>query len=365
MTLSRNLSRKHPGKSPLARRTWHADESATDNVGTLVQLEPVQLVEQNGHQLQLSVVIPLFNERESLKPLHAALHKELELLGRSYEIIFVDDGSRDGSHKVLQELAAGDPAIRVIRLRRNFGQTAAFSAGFHAARGEIVVTMDADLQNDPADISLLLAKVDEGYDVVSGWRVKRQDAFITRRLPSIVANRVVSIVTGVHLHDYGCSLKAYRAEVVKGIHLYGEMHRFIPAIASQTGVDVAEIPVHHSARKYGKSKYGLGRISRVLLDLLTVKFLLSFSTRPIHVFGLLGLASFMSGTLMAMYLSVLKLFYNQPIGERPLLTLAVLLIILGVQFIAMGLLGEFLVRIYYEVQGKQTYSVRETFGHDD
>jgi glycosyltransferase involved in cell wall biosynthesis len=255
--------------------------------------------------------------------------------------------------------------VKVIRLRRNFGQTAAFSAGFHAAQGEIVVTMDADLQNDPADISLLLAKVDEGYDVVSGWRVKRQDAFITRRLPSIIANRVVSIVTGVHLHDYGCSLKAYKAEVVKGIHLYGEMHRFIPAIASQTGVDVAEIPVHHSARKYGRSKYGLGRISRVLLDLLTVKFLLSFSTRPIHVFGLLGLVSFMSGTLMAAYLSVLKLVYNQAIGDRPLLMLAVLLIILGVQFIAMGLLGEFLVRIYYEVQGKQTYSVRDTFGYDD
>jgi glycosyltransferase involved in cell wall biosynthesis len=308
---------------------------------------------------RLSVVVPVYNEEESIPQLYERLTAELSALGVGYEIIAVDDGSRDASFKLLRELAEGDPRLRVVRFRRNFGQTAAFSAGFDRARGEVVVTIDADLQNDPADIGRLLAKMDEGYDVVSGWRERRQDPFINRRLPSMLANRLISWSTGVHLHDYGCSLKAYRSEVVRGIRLYGELHRFIPAIASWQGVEVAELPVNHRARQFGKSKYGISRTIRVVLDLLTVRFLLSYGTRPMQIFGLLGLIATMLGVVVGAYLSWIKLAYGAAIADRPLLLLAVLLIVLGVQFVSLGLIGELIVRTYYETQQKPIYVVRE------
>jgi glycosyltransferase involved in cell wall biosynthesis len=307
----------------------------------------------------VSIVVPIYNEEESIPMLYSRLTTALEQLGLPYEILAADDGSRDGSFALLRELAQTDHRLRVIRFRRNFGQTAAFAAGFARARGDVVITIDADLQNDPADIGKLLAKVDEGYDVVSGWRERRQDPFINRRLPSMIANRLISWATGVYLHDYGCSLKAYRIEVVRGINLYGELHRFIPAIASWQGVAVAEIPVHHEARRFGKSKYGISRTLRVVLDLLTVRFLLSYGTRPMQIFGLTGLISFGIGMVIGLYLTWIKLAYGAAIADRPLLLMAVLLIVLGAQFISMGLLGELIVRTYYETQSKPIYVVRE------
>jgi glycosyltransferase involved in cell wall biosynthesis len=310
--------------------------------------------------VELSIVIPLFNEEESVEPLYAQLQEALESLERNYEIIVVDDGSTDRSFELLKGLHVRDKRLKVIRFRRNFGQTAAFAAGFEHAQGQVVVTMDADLQNDPADIPRLLEKLEEGYDVVSGWRVERwKSAWLTRRLPSVVANRLISETTGVHLHDYGCSLKAYRSEVVKNINLYGELHRFIPAMASWMGVSVTEIPVHYQPRQFGRSKYGLSRTIKVVLDLLTVRFLLSYATRPIHIFGSLGLAMSGLGGILGLYLSVVKLALGQDIGSRPLLLLAILLMVLGVQMITMGLLGELVVRTYHESQGKRIYVVRE------
>jgi glycosyltransferase involved in cell wall biosynthesis len=312
-----------------------------------------------SEKVEISILIPLLNEVENIGLLYEQLSETLEDLGKPYEIIFVDDGSTDGSYELLRELYAQDDQVRVICFRRNFGQTAAFAAGFELASGDVVITMDADLQNDPRDIPKLLAKLDEGYDIVSGWRIDRKDKYLTRRIPSQVANSLISKFTGVQLHDYGCSLKAYRIDVVKNIKLYGEMHRFIPAVASWMGVRVAEIPVNHRPRQFGQSKYGLQRTVKVFLDLLTVKFLLSFGTRPIHVFGLLGMLCFAGGTLTGAYLSVLKLFYGEPLADRPLLLLAVLLTVLGVQFITMGLLGELVVRTYHESQKKSTYMVRD------
>jgi glycosyltransferase involved in cell wall biosynthesis len=311
-------------------------------------------------QPDISVVVPLYNEEECVEELHRQVTAALEPTGLSYEIVVVDDGSRDESFGQLAALHERDPHLKVIRFRRNFGQTAAFAAGFEWARGRVVITMDADLQNDPADIPLLLEKIAEGYDVVSGWRVDRQDAFLSRRLPSVVANRFISEVTGVHLHDYGCSLKAYRLEVVKNINLYGELHRFIPALASWMGVKVAEVPVNHRARQFGRSKYGtLIRTVKVLLDLLTVRFLLSYSTRPVHIFGGLGLASLALGIILGVYLTAIKLLYGVALAERPLLLFAILLVMVGVQLITMGLLGELVVRTYHESQGKRIYVVRE------
>jgi glycosyltransferase involved in cell wall biosynthesis len=309
--------------------------------------------------MDVTLVVPIFNEAESIPLLHAELKKVLDATGRSYEIIAVDDGSQDGSFAILKELHEQDPHLKVIRFRRNFGQTAAFAAGFDCAQGDVVVTIDADLQNDPADIPLLLAEMDKGHDVVSGWRQRRKEAFLARRLPSMVANWLISQVTGVHLHDYGCSLKAYRSEVVKGIQLYGELHRFIPALASWMGVSVAEIPVRDHARRFGQSKYGISRTIKVLLDLITVRFLLSYSTRPIQIFGGAGFLSFLVGIVLGIYLTFVKLVQGQDIGSRPLLLLAVLLVLVGVQLIAMGLLGELVVRTYYEAQGKPIYVVRE------
>ena len=307
----------------------------------------------------LSVVIPLYNEAENVEPLYNELSAALDQVGRSYEVIVVDDGSKDDSFARLRDIYHRDPRWRIIRFRRNFGQAAGFAAGFAAARGEVVVTSDADLQNDPRDIGRLLAKLDEGYDIVSGWRTERKEPFLSRRLPSMTANRMISGTTGVVLHDYGCSLKAYRSEVVKNIRLYGELHRFIPALASWMGVKVAEVPVNDRKRRFGKSKYGISRTFRVFLDLITVRFMLSYSTRPLHVFGGLGLASAGAGFLIGLYLTVLKLAFGQDIGTRPLLFLAVLLVVLGVQLMSMGLLAEMITRTYHEAQDKPIYVIRE------
>ncbi len=307
---------------------------------------------------EVSVVIPVYNEVENVPDLHRELTRALETMGRPYEIIVVDDGSRDGTLERLLQIEAADPRLRVLRLRRNFGQTAAFSAGFDHARGDVVVTSDGDLQNDPADIPMVVAKLEEGFDMVCGWRHRRQDTF-SRRLPSQVANRLISWATGVKLHDYGCSLKAMRAEVVKGIRLYGEMHRFIPAVASWMGVSLAEVKVNHRPRTRGTSKYGLGRTLRVLLDLFTVKFLLNYGTRPAHLFGFMGLSSGGAGALILLYMAWLKLVQDEAIGGRPLLFLGGLLFLTGVILVNFGLMAELLVRTYHESQGKPIYVVKE------
>jgi glycosyltransferase involved in cell wall biosynthesis len=306
----------------------------------------------------VSVVIPLYNEAENLEQLHSELGASLESMGRSYEVILVDDGSQDGTLERLLEIEARDPRVRVLRLRRNFGQTAAFSAGFDHARGEIVVTSDGDLQNDPADIPRLVAKLDEGYDMVCGWRRDRKDP-LSKRLPSRFANRLIAWATGVGIHDYGCSLKAIRGEVVKGLRLYGEMHRFIPAVASWMGVQLTELVVNHRPRVRGESKYGLGRTARVLLDLFTVKFLLSYGTRPAHLFGLMGLSSGGVGLGILLYLSYIRLFMDTAIGGRPLLLLGALLLLTGIILVNFGLVSELLVRTYHESQGKPIYVVKE------
>lgn len=308
---------------------------------------------------ELSVVIPVYNEEDNIEPLYQELGGVLAGLGCLYEVIVVDDGSRDASFARLQEVHRRDPRWRVIRFRRNFGQTAGFAAGFDAARGAIVITIDADLQNDPHDIPQLLAKMAEGYDIVSGWRIHRKEPFLSRRLPSMMANRMISGATGVALHDYGCSLKAYRSEVVKNVRLYGELHRFTPALASWMGVRVAEVPVNDRARRAGKSNYGISRTLRVFLDLITVRFLLANATRPMHVFGTLGLLSSLLGILMGLYLTVDKLVFGHNIGSRPLLLLAVLLILVGVQMVSMGLLSEMVMRTYHEAQDKPIYAIRE------
>ncbi|NJN66619.1 MAG: glycosyltransferase family 2 protein [Chloroflexaceae bacterium] len=318
-----------------------------------------QRKEQAGEAPHLSVVVPVYNEEESLQTLYTRLTEALEPLGFPYEMVVVDDGSKDRSFELLKGLALADPRLRVIRFRRNFGQTAAFSAGFDRARGQVIITIDADLQNDPADIPRLLEKIEAGYDVVSGWRKQRQDPFWSRRLPSIFANRLISVMTSIHLHDYGCSLKAYRAEVLKNIQLYGDLHRFIPAIASWQGIEVAEIPVNHEPRRFGSSKYGLGRTIRVIIDLLTVRFLLSYATRPMQIFGLFGLVSMAMGIGISFYLASLKALSGEELADRPLLLLGVLLIMLGAQFISLGLIGELVVRTYFETQKKPTYVVRE------
>lgn len=318
--------------------------------------------------VQLSVVVPIFNERENLEPLVAKLHASLSAIGRTYEILLVDDGSKDGSWELMVALADRYPCLHLIRFRRNFGQTAAMSAGFNHARGEIIVTLDADLQNDPADIPKLLAKMDEGNDVVSGWRRDRKDTFINRRLPSILANGLISYITGVHLHDYGCTLKAYRREVVQHIDLYGELHRFIPALASWVGGQIAEVVVSHQARQFGKSKYGIGRTLRVMLDLVTVKFMMRYATRPIHVFGKWGLFSGLAGFAMLAFILVAHLSFlwcgtefAAGLIKRPFWVISpFMLIFFGLQFISMGLLAELQIRTYHESQQKPIYIIRET-----
>jgi glycosyltransferase involved in cell wall biosynthesis len=311
--------------------------------------------------MTVSVVIPVYNEEENVEALHESLRNALEALGTEYEIIYIDDGSTDRTLPLLEQIQSGDSSVVALSLRRNFGQTAAFAAGFDFARGDVIVTMDGDLQNDPADIAKLLALIKDN-DLVSGWRKKRQDPFFSRRLPSTIANWLISKVTGVKLHDYGCSLKAYRRDVIKNLRLYGEMHRFIPAVASWYGVRVAEVETVHHPRLRGKSKYGISRTIRVVLDLITVKFLQSFSTKPLQFFGTIGMGGGFIGFLLLLYLSVEKLILGKPIGGRPLLLLGALLIIVGIQFIGMGLLGEMIVRVYHETQRKPIYVIKKVLG---
>ena len=309
--------------------------------------------------MDLSVVVVAYNEEESLEPLIQETNRVLQASGKDYEIIVVDDGSTDGTYPMLTRLYRQEPRLRVVRLKRNFGQTAAVAAGLAYAQGEVIVAMDGDGQNDPKDIPALLAKLEEGFDLVSGWRFPRQDLFWSRRLPSQIANGLISWITRVRLHDYGCTLKAIRREIAKDLKLYGEMHRFIPAIAYERGARIAEIKVRHRPRLWGRSKYGIARTFRVVLDLLTVKFLASYATRPLHIFGLVGLLSGALGFILAVYLTVQKLAYGLEIGGRPLLLLSVLLILVSFQFITMGLLAEMLARTYHESQNKPIYVVKE------
>jgi len=310
-------------------------------------------------QVDVSIVIPLYNEEGNIKKLYQELHTVLHGKGYSYEILFIDDGSSDKTGEIIKELIELDSQITAVTFRKNFGQTAAMSAGFDYSRGNIIITMDGDLQNDPADIPNFLDCINKGYDVVTGWRYKRQDPFLNRRLPSMIANKVISSITGVHLHDYGCTLKAFKKEVTDNINLYGEMHRFIPAIASAMGVSITEVKVNHRPRLHGTSKYGISRTFRVILDLMTVKFLLSYSNRPIHVFGLIGIGSFSLGGIIALLLILQRQIYNIPLSDRPLFLLAVLFLFMGIQFISLGLISELQIRTYHESQNKPIYYIKE------
>ena len=312
----------------------------------------------------VSAVIPIYNEVESLPHLLEAISTTFTEHQLTYEIICVDDGSRDGSAELLRQIASTRRDIVAILLRRNYGQTPAMAAGFKYARGKAIVSLDADLQNDPVDIPLLLDKLEEGYDLVSGWRKNRQDAALTRLLPSKIANWLIGQVTGVKLHDYGCSLKAYRSELVADLNLYGELHRFLPALAFIEGAKITELPVKHHARRFGSSKYGLGRTLRVLMDLLTIWFMKTFLTRPMHVFGSVGMMFLFGGILLGGYLTWLKLGLGQSIGDRPLLMLVVILVLTGVQLFCFGLLGELLMRTYHESQNRPIYRVREIVGRN-
>lgn len=313
----------------------------------------------------LSVVVPAYNEEESIPVLYGRLKEVLSSLREDYEIIFVDDGSEDRTPDILRELARKDKNVKVVRFRRNYGQTAALSAGFEHAKGDVIITMDADLQNDPEDIPKLLEKLREGYDIVSGWRKDRKDPFLSRKLPSKIANWIISKITGVELHDYGCTLKAYRADIAKRYRLYGDMHRFLPALAKRFGAKITEIPVRHHPRLYGKSKYGIGRTVRVILDMFLVKFLNEYITKPLYVFGSWGFFLFLVGFLIGLYLTFLKLFKGADIGDRPLLILSVLLILVGIQFIFTGLIAELIVRTYYESKGEKPYLIDEKINFDD
>jgi len=310
--------------------------------------------------LPLSVVVPLFNEQDSVRPLVQQLLDAVRPLGLDFELVLVDDGSQDRTAAVLAELSEAVPELVAVLLRRNYGQTAAMAAGFDASRGAVIVTLDGDLQNDPADIPLLLAKINEGFDLVSGWRHQRKDAALSRLLPSKVANGLIANVTGVRLHDYGCSLKAYRREVVEDLNLYGELHRFLPALAFIEGARISEVKVNHHPRRYGTSKYGIDRTFRVLMDLLTVWFMKRFLTRPMHVFGFWGLTSMAVGLVISVYLLGEKILANADIGNRPLLMVAVLTLIAGVQLFCFGLLAEVQMRTYHESQGRPIYRVRAT-----
>jgi glycosyltransferase involved in cell wall biosynthesis len=314
----------------------------------------------------LSVVIPIYNEAENVEALCREFVGTLDAWGRSYEILLVDDGSQDGTFQLLAALQATYPQVRVIQFRRNFGQTAAFAAGFAYARGRLIATADGDLQNDPADLPAMIARLEgqapgdgTSYDIVCGWRKDRKDTFINRRLPSVIANRLISWATGVRLNDYGCSLKVFRAEVVKPLRLYGEMHRFLPALASEMGVRIAEQVVNHRARRFGRTKYGISRTVRVMLDLVTVKFLLSYSTRPLQIFGLVGIVMGALGAAIFVYLTYVKYILEQSIADRPIMMAGILLVFTGVQLLTVGLLAELQARTYHESQGKPIYVVRQ------
>ena len=316
---------------------------------------------------EVSIFLPVYNEEPNLPPLHKKLDEALTALGRTAEIIYVDDGSTDGSLRVLRQLAKQDKRVRVVALKRNYGQTAAMAAGIDAAQGKVLIPMDADMQNDPADIVRLLAKLEEGYDVVSGWRKNRQDKLITRKIPSMLANRLISVIGGVPLHDYGCSLKAYRRDSIKDVRLYGEMHRFIPIYASWAGARVAEIPVEHHARTMGKSKYGLSRTIKVVFDLMTIKFMASYQTKPLYIFGAAGLLTFVVAflsTLLALLMKFASWPHHADLVQTPLPVMAMVSMVLGVQFFLMGLLAEMLVRTYHESQSKSIYAVREKIGFE-
>lgn len=309
--------------------------------------------------MNLSLVIPVYNEHENLPLLFDAIYKTMNTLNQSWEMILVDDGSHDQSLAVLKEYAEKDPQhARVISFRRNFGQTAAIAAGLDYAQGEIIILLDADMQNDPADIPLMLAKLDEGYDLVSGWRKDRKDNAFTRNFPSMLANGLISRVTGVHLHDYGCTLKVYRRDVLEGFRLYGEMHRFIPVFANSVGAKITEMPVRHHPRKFGKTKYGLERTAKVVLDLFTVKFLVSYASKPIYLFGGAGGLLMIISAVIMFYLSVRRVFFSVSIANSPLLQISAMFFILGFQSILMGLIAELLVRTYHESQRKPTYRIR-------
>ena len=312
----------------------------------------------------LSVIVPVYNEEDNLLPLHRQLTEVLGQLESDYEIIVIDDGSTDGSFAVLTRLLQEDRHLRVIRFRRNYGQTAAIAAGLSHARGEVIVTLDGDLQNDPKEIPRLLAKLEDGYDLVSGWRMNRQDPYLSRILPSRIANWLISWVTGVKLHDYGCTLKVLRSNIAKELKLYGEMHRFIPALAATLGASIAELPVNHRPREKGTSKYGIFRTVRVILDLLTVKFFSSYSTRPGHLFGMCGLVCTAIGGGITVVLGIQRLFADTPLASRPLLLLGILFVVVGVQFLTMGLIGEMLVRTYHESQGKPPYVIKDILEGD-
>jgi glycosyltransferase involved in cell wall biosynthesis len=335
-----------------------------DNTQEIVQTIPEH---QDVHEQPItegmqsvSVIIPVFNEAESLPLLQNALHQALDGLTFPWEVVYVDDGSADRSMPILLDIANKDPEhVCVVQLRRNFGQTAAIAAGIDHAQGEILVLMDADLQNDPADIPMMLEKINQGYDVVSGWRVNRRDPYMTRKLPSRIANGLISRVTGVHLHDYGCTLKAYRREVITGFRLYGEMHRFIPAFAGWVGANIIEVPVNHHPRRYGKTKYGLERTLKVILDLFTVKFLSSYANKPIYLFGGAGIVLFSLSFVALLIIIIRKLWIGESLVRSPLLQMSTMLFILGFQSILLGLIAELLVRTYHESQDKPTYTVRK------
>jgi len=312
----------------------------------------------------ISVVIPVYNEEDNVVEGYREVAGVLERMGRPYEVIFVDDGSSDETVQRLLVEAGGSPNLKLVQLRRNFGQTAAMAAGFDHTQYDIVIALDGDLQNDPAEIPRMVATLEEGYDLVAGWRKSRKDKFLSRRLPSMLANRLISAATDVRLHDYGCTLKAMTGEIARGLKLYGEMHRFIPALANEMGAKIIEIPVNHRERRFGKSKYGISRTVRVVLDLITVKFLLGYSKRPIHLFGTVGVGAGAIGGLLLAYITYQRLFQHVPMGSRPLLALGVMMVIIGLQFLVFGLLAEVLARTYYESQDKKIYVVRRVFtGH--
>jgi glycosyltransferase involved in cell wall biosynthesis len=315
--------------------------------------------------IQYSIVVPFYNEQESIPALYMKLTEVMDSIGESYEMVFVDDGSKDNSYKVLSDIYEHDRRVNVVRLRRNFGQTPALKAGFDFARGEVIISMDGDLQHDPEEIPRFLEKIEEGYDLVSGWRYERKDHWLMRQVPSRVANWLMAKLSGIDLHDFGTTFKAYRREILQEIQLYGELHRFIPALASSTGARIAEVPISNLERKSGKSNYGIGRTIRVFFDLIMVKFLLDYSTRPLQFFGLLGLAGTGTGFLLALFLLFQKFFYHQAIMAEhgPLMLLSIALFVSGIQFISMGLIGEITSRTYYESQNKAIYALREVKSH--